>query len=66
MKKQSNKHKIGIGLELSQGFGEVKWEWDEAVAEPVWVFKERPQCSIVTYAFTSQENEIKEPSQNSV
>lgn len=36
------------------------------MAEPVWVFKKGQQYSIVTCAFTSQENEIKEPSQNFV
>ena len=36
------------------------------MVELVWVFKKGQQCSIITCAFTSQENEIKEPSQTSV
>lgn len=48
MKKQRNKHKVRIGLELNYGFREIKREWDEAVAEPVRVFRKGQQCSIIT------------------
>lgn len=65
MKKWGNKHKIRAGLELNEGFGEVKGKRDEAGADPAWIFRRGQQYSVVTCAFASQENEIKELCQSS-
>lgn len=39
IKKWGTKYKIRAGLELNEGFGEVKRKRDEAGAEPAWIFR---------------------------